>query len=375
MRCPRQNGPSTITTTSMPRYGAVHRTASPPTATAGRFLSTGPGAKEKSQALARVVETIADPFDKTAALSAVRQYVLSELTKTIGANGKIAETSLARWLNGPNGWGDALSQFPTVRTEVEQLLTDVRNGAAQRNRTALAVERAQGNVKRTQREIDESALSLTLGREPIKAAKSVLDSGDPRMAMREIVASFGGNAGAKKAWERAVTDHLVDRISSVRPGAVSEGNTALDFAKMTRTLKQYEGALAELYAGQPEKMNALRRAHKMLEPLAKRAGAGASLNGARGADDAWRVIEVGLKGYFGVLKGGGILRTLRIATSIGSASEAANVQRLVSRLMTDPALATHLLTREVRAVATPAWNEKLAKLLRWTEVGREALGE
>ena len=54
---------------------------------------------------------------------------------------------------------------------------------------------------------------------------------------------------------------------------------------------------------------------------------------------------------------------------------AAAAKRLVSRMMFDPELASHLLTRDVRTVDTPAWNAKLAKMLRRVEAGRELFGE
>jgi hypothetical protein len=41
----------------------------------------------------------------------------------------------------------------------------------------------------------------------------------------------------------------------------------------------------------------------------------------------------------------------------------------------DPELAAHLLTRKVADVGSPAWNAKLAKLLRRVQVGREVFGE
>lgn len=71
--------------------------------------------------------------------------------------------------------------------------------------------------------------------------------------------------------------------------------------------------------------------------------------------DMWKLLEVGLKAHYGVLKGGGVLRTLKIATSF-DADEASEAQRLVTRMMFDPELASHLLTREVKDVGAPAWN-------------------
>jgi len=86
------------------------------------------------------------------------------------------------------------------------------------------------------------------------------------------------------------------------------------------------------------------------------------------------VLEVGLKSTHGILKGGGVLRTLKVAASFG-ADDAAAANRLVTRMMSDPELAAHLLTREVKEVGTSAWNDKLARLLRRVEIGRELSSE
>jgi hypothetical protein len=85
------------------------------------------------------------------------------------------------------------------------------------------------------------------------------------------------------------------------------------------------------------------------------------------------VLETGLKAHYGVLKGGGVLRTLRIAASLWNSPAAAN--SLVTRMMFDPELAQHLLTREVRDVGSPAWNKRLGLLLNVANTGREINGE
>jgi len=55
--------------------------------------------------------------------------------------------------------------------------------------------------------------------------------------------------------------------------------------------------------------------------------------------------------------------------------DATAAERLVFRMLLDPELAAHLLTRKVEEVGSPAWNAKLAKLLRRVEAGREFLLE
>ncbi|MET3352653.1 UNVERIFIED_ORG: hypothetical protein ABID33_000536 [Xanthobacter viscosus] len=349
----------------------LHRTAAPPTATANRFLTTGPGAQEKAEALARVVRSIDDPANRASAEGAVRAYILDDLTRTIGRDGRIQDTRLARWLNGPSGWGDALSQFPGVRGEVERLLTDVRSGNITRNRLAADVARANANLQRTRADVDSSALALTLGKEPTKAAQAVLNSGDPERSMREVMQTVSRDPTAKLAWERAVTEHLIKKVTTANPGAVSEGVFAPEFRRLAGTFREYERALAELYAGQPEKMQALRRAQRMLEPLARQAekAAPGSVDGTN--KSLWRWLELGLKATFGMLKGGGVARTLRVAAGTDANADSA-AQRLVTRMMFDPELAQHLLTRDAQAVGSPGWNGKLLRLIGLTEGLKEA---
>lgn len=352
----------------------INRTTTPPSTTAGRFLTTAPGAAEKAASLSRVVDSLPDPSDRLAAMDAVRRFVLDDMARAVGADGRIQPQNLARWLNGKGGWGDALAQFPTVRGELETVLRDVRAGNAAKNATAAEVERAAAGLTRTRDEIDRSALSLVIGREPKKAARAVLESRDPQVAMREVAETIGSNATARVAWERAVTDHLVDRITKADPASVSSGVHAIDYGKLVNTFGRYEGALGELYAGQPEKMQALRRAQKMLEPLARIPGPSSHVGADVPANEqAWRALEIGLKGFYGVLKGGGVLRTLRIA--LKGADDTAQVERLVTRMMFDPELASHLLTRKTQDVGAPAWNEKLATLLRRVEAGRNLWGD
>jgi hypothetical protein len=320
------------------------------------------------------VASMKDPTDQPAAVNEGRRYVLADLTKTIGADGKISETSLARWLNGPSGWGDALSQFPAVRTEAEKLLADLRAGNAQRNALSNEVERAAQALKRTQHDVDNSALSLTLGREPAKAARAVLESGDPERAMREVADALRGDASAARAWKRAVSDHLIDRISAVHPG--SDTGVGLDYARLTKAFKQHEKALAEVFS--PDEMQAIQRARKLLEPLAQRSGPAATRAAAAGDNELfWRTLRLGLYGYYGShLKAGGVAARIKDALKMfGDTTDAAQVNRLVTRMMFDPDLAAHLLTRKVAEVGGPSWNEKLAKLLRRAAVGREVLGQ
>ena len=88
-----------------------------------------------------------------------------------------------------------------------------------------------------------------------------------------------------------------------------------------------------------------------------------------GRPGAWRALEVGLKGMCGILKVGGMLRTLKIAMK-GAGDGTSDVERLVARMWFDPELASHLLTRKTQEIGSPAWNSKLNKILIFTQMGR-----
>jgi hypothetical protein len=119
-------------------------------------------------------------------------------------------------------------------------------------------------------------------------------------------------------------------------------------------------------------MNALRQAHKLLTPgkniEAARATPGSDT--AEKTSAALRALEAGLKVKYGMLKGGGIMRNLKlIAQTFPDASAGASA--LVSKMWFDPELAQHLLTRPVAEVGTPAWNSKLLKLMGYGAAARE----
>ena len=114
-----------------------------------------------------IVQSIPNPSTRPLSFSRT-DYVLADLTKTIGADKRISETSLARWLNGVGPL--RFLNFPERKAEVEALLSDVRAGNVRRNTMAAELERAAANMKMTERQAGNSALALTLGKELGKIA-------------------------------------------------------------------------------------------------------------------------------------------------------------------------------------------------------------
>ncbi len=127
--------------------------------------------------------------------------------------------------------------------------------------------------------------------------------------------------------------------------------------------------LAQVYS--PEQMQALRRAQKALEPLAQRSGQATTGSiTAENSDLPWKVLRVGLNPLYGALRAGGIVA--RVKDSFGLVfgnDNVAQANELVKRMMFDPDLAAHLLTRDPKA-GGPAWNAKLQKLIAGGEAVR-----
>jgi hypothetical protein len=192
--------------------------------------------------------------------------------------------------------------------------------------------------------------------------------------MKDIVGRIGNDTEAKNGLKAAVKEYLVEKATTAAVGKTPDNANPVSFAKLDQLFKQNEKALAALHT--PEEMNALRQAHKLLTPgkniEAARATPGSDT--AEKTSAALRALEAGLKVKYGMLKGGGIMRNLKlIAQTFPDSSAGASA--LVSKMWFDPELAQHLLTRPVAEVGTPMWNQKLLKLMGYGAGARDENAE
>jgi hypothetical protein len=194
-------------------------------------------------------------------------------------------------------------------------------------------------------------------------------------AMRDILRDVGTNQRAKNGLEAAVVDYVTDRTTQAAFQRTADGGRPVDFARLENLFdRRHAKTLATVFG--PEQMNALRQAHKLLKPQTamKQAGISGSVYEAGKSEQAWRQLEGGLKAKYGVLKGGGVLRTIRIfAATLPNRYEA--VQNIIVRMHFDPDLAQQLLTRPLKDVDTPVWNKKLNRLLAIATGGRASSSE
>ena len=350
----------------------LSRTNTPPTATAGRFLKPGAGGKEVAADLRRILDASPSRDEGNAA---ARDYLVADLARSVvGADGRITPASLRVWIANRQG---AFESFPEIRGEAEGMLRDVVNRRREVARLQGQVEIAAQGTKRTDEEIRRSALSLLLDADPKVAAARVFSSRDPQMAMREVATRLSSDPRAIEGWKKALSEHFDETLLKTNRAMTSEGQRNPSLAELDNLFQRHDKVLREVYgAGE---MNALRTAHRLMQNLERRdvrATTGSSTAEYGIAAQDLRPLEIFAKLYFGQLKGGGIMRSVKLALpSLPGANDAEKAGLVIRRAWFDPELARHLLTSPTPGPIAARWNAKLARLLAVQQAGAETTDE
>ncbi|MBK1669627.1 hypothetical protein CKO28_16430 [Rhodovibrio sodomensis] len=339
--------------------------ANPPTKTAGRFLRSGVGSKEAAADLQRILEVSDNPEQAT---QAARQYLLDSLSGVVGSDGKVSPVRLREWVDKRRG---ALDSFPGIRDEIRTLQQDVMNKRDATTRLQRELEQATGDMKRTERELQDSALSIMVDADPVVAVRRVFGSKDPKAAMREITRRVSPDKAASEGWRKAVADYLAQTVTSGQTAKTAEGGRPASLSQLSDLFEKHTDVLTEVYG--PEQMNALRRAQMAVEDLARsQQGKAQSTTTAEDVARMLRYAEIGLKGTFGGLRGGNMFRNLRLAIkTIPGLDSDAKAAEVVRQSMFDPELAAHLLRDPVPPARRAGWNRRLMGLLGLSEGARE----
>lgn len=332
-----------------------NRTTTPPSQTAGRFLR--PGQAERAESLSRIIEKSNDPETGRAA---VRDYLMSDLAESgvLDKSGVLRPDALRKWRD--QKWGDVLDEAPEFRGEVDNLLARAQKGEKLAGEFATELKQAERGMDAAKK--NNASLELAIGKSPTKAARDIFGSKDPEKAVDDILRDIGGNAAAKDGLKAAIRDHLIEDKTTSAIHNTTDGANPVSFDRLDKLFKRHEKILAKVYS--PEEMNALQGAHKLLKPGKQRElqATSGSPTAERTGPDLWRWTEIGLKAKYGILKGGGIMRTLRLwADTLPSNKEA--VGQLHRQMWFDPELAAHLLRKPLKDIDTPAWNQRLQNLL------------
>lgn len=296
----------------------------------------------------------------------VREKMLGNLAASgviDSKTGQLRVDVLRKWRNK---WGGTLPSLDKKLTrDIDTWLNRAEQGEYRRGELERDIAKAEARLSQVEK--DKGALALVLDKSPDNAIESIYNAPDPERAMADIAKQIKNNEKARNGLKAALTRYLLRRDTYAATERTATGDKPLSAAKTTNRLEDEDARiLSKVYSR--EEMNALRSANKVLKVEAR----GRLRAKQAGSDTAERMnlraLEVGLKAWYGVLKGGGVFRTIRLALS-ALPDRGAAAGRLIQQAQVDPELALHLLNRKVTPEG-PAWNAKLLKLLSKAEAAR-----
>ena len=346
----------------------LHRSNTPPTKTAERFIRTGGGSREAAADLKRILDSSPDP---RAGQAEVRRYLTASLSRAVDQDGTINVLRLSKWADDHEG---VLSQFPGLRNEVNAL----RRAAVNRRDTTSRLQKelvdAAAAVKAERADIDGSALSLMLDSDPTLAVRRVFSSRDPETNMAELTRMVSRDPAAARGWKKAISDYLEQTLTKTNTESTEGGSRNVSLAEITNLLTKHEKVLAKVYS--PAEMRALREAQMAVRDLSRRmlASGGPGTTTAEDLAQVMRMSEVGLRAVYGHLKAGSIMRSIRLAMqTVPFLNAEKHTGRLIERAMFDPELAAKLLTTPSSKPERLQWGKDIAKLLGVEAAAREAI--
>jgi hypothetical protein len=327
-------------------------TALPPGETAGRFLTS----KESAEDLLRIARTA---NSEATAVSAAERWLFGKLAETgVADNGRIDPDALVIWRD-TGGNAKLLDTIPGFRKKFDDLLLQSRNKGVLADETQEALRKAQRDLQRTEADLRKRPLGKIEGANPrVAVARALGDGvGDPRQAMREIVDAIGNDPKAKDGLKNALSAHLIEKTTI---GIGEKMKTTAD-----DVFNKNREALAEVFS--PEEMNRLQRARKLVEPLDRKNVQANPGSSTAERSMTWLPLEVILKVYYGMLKGGGMFANFK--KTVGALGTGANeaVERIKMIAAFSPEGAQRLLTLKTQKPGTPGYNATLQKLIRLNE--------
>lgn len=333
------------------------RGATPPEATASRFLTAGPNSRAAAEDLSQILRIAPNRAEGVAAAT---DYAIADAVgKGIIRDGEISETALASWMSQREGM---LSQLPEMRERFDTLLADVRAGNAKSNELAAELENAMASSKLTERQINNGAIGLIMDAEPRKAVQAVLADRNAPARMREAVDEFRNNPEALEGWKAAVTDALVRRVRNVSEAGVSEGVDALSANKLVNTFEDNRAALAELYT--PEEMQILNQVQTRLRMSTRRStqASSGSATAETMVDNVSKAVGLITTVWRGVLLGGSYERRTRMLLNMLPNADEATVA-IADRMAFDPKIADLILNMPTDGAQVYTWTRRINQAL------------
>jgi hypothetical protein len=283
---------------------------------------------------------------------------------------------------------EVIARVPGMKDEIDKMLAQATQGQVMTGRIAddlkaisaarsTAEKETAAQLRARTRAVEKSPIGRVVGNDPLNAVHTVFSSGDAERAMEKLVLDTGPDKNARAGLKKSVSDWLMSSTTNSGKHLTADDNRPISGAKIENVFFENEKALAKVF--DEKEMNALRIANNMMKMEANRnlqatSGSPTAERGWRSMldDKAQNVLEAGLKLRYGMLKGGGIMRSLRqAAQSLPDGND--GVDRILRQMQSDPELAKHLLTMDVSKINTPDWNAKLNRILSAFAGVREAV--
>ncbi len=331
-----------------------NRTETPPSQTAGRFIQAGQ--PEKLQSLQRA--------GGAPAMAGARDIIVGNAVHGgLVRDGRLNGQALGKFMRD---WGSVIDTDPALRQEFNQLEGQVRRGETASGALADQLTRAQGHMQFTEEDLGASALATVAGKNPENAITAIAQSGDPAKAMADLERRVRSVPGASDALKQATTDWLYNKVTNTG----REGDLPLSYAKLVKEAENSGHRNMLAAAGfNPADMAAMERVRRTadLRKILDDAKGAAGSPTAANFDEQMRLLEAGMRGWFGGFRGGNMARNIKVLLKLKDDKGNERIRQLVSRAMVDPRVAKILLDRKVMD-APSEWGSKIAKLMRWEEV-------
>lgn len=341
--------------------GELNRGSTPPGETAGRFLNSA----ENAATLPRALQ--GSPA-MTAAETALRDYYRSSFaTSALNADGTINPIRAIAWANSH---ADIMAQFPAIRSEFDNIVTQARRGEQLSAQAKADLEAARTARNATEAEVDRSVIGTLIREDPRDAAAKILGGGyDSSRRLDEINALVRNDAQAQRGWKAAVSEVLADKVQGTR----QVGETLeVQFARLAKEFKDNEALLAKTFS--PEEMNNLRQAHTILSYFKE-----AEKRATAGSDTAEKLnipgwAQLAVRHFKGDLAGGGLIKRFKLLLEM-LPSNKQNADEIIHMAWFDPNVAAYLLERPVKNSNVPQYNIDLRRLVAAANASRESQGD
>jgi hypothetical protein len=336
--------------------GLPNRGATPPSETAGRFLSS----PEKTQALQRVLDGAPNA---SAGQTGVRDFMRSDFAMSaLNGDGTLNPARAAAWADHN---ADVLAQMPALRREFDGIVQTARRGQQMSIETRAALEEARAARNATEIELDRSAVGTLIRKDPRDVASRLLNGGyGAGREADQIAALVKNDAAAKRGWKAAVAEVLADKVQSTRQ--VGE-QPEVQVARLAK-FKDNEALLAKTFS--PEEMNNLRQTHKILgyfKEAEKRSTPGSH------TAEKWKIpnlIQLGARHIYGDLKGGGVIKRFKLLLEQLPANKR-SADEIVHMAWFNPDVAAYLLERPIKGGNEPMYNINLRRLIAVDNAARQ----